>query len=388
MAYKDPQTGEYKNISIVGGQVSITDVKTEYQVSESGNTVPTGTWQDSIPTVPQAHYLWSRVTLTWNGNQQTTLYSVARHGIDGNGSVSSVNNTSPDANGNVDLGEIVYKVNNVSPDSSGNVALPVDAAPTDGSSNPVSSDGVYDALAGKQDTLTIDTAPTADSPNPVSSGGAYTALDEKVSKVGDTMNGDLVITKSSNFPSLIFRRHTNPENGPQQMFQSNETGTRSYMTFYQRINGDSAWEGFGLPYTTEALTSGNVNYGILTTKPGTGSLYYAPGETYSTSVEMMISGYITNSVRNIHLGLWLPKSLEKISSISITSLVGSLRGINGYINGWNGSTNILTQSGITITAARTTPNGIHINIGSSSDLTNATANTPVSLSAKFTLSFS
>jgi hypothetical protein len=131
-----------------------------------------------------------------------------------------------------------------------------------------------------------------------------------------------------------------------------------------------------------------VNYGILTTKPGTGSLYYAPGETYSTSVEMMISGYITNGVRNIHLGLWLPKSLEKISSISITSLVGSLRGINGYINGWNGSTNILTQSGITITAARTTPNGIHINIGSSSDLTNATANTPVSLSAKFTLSFS
>lgn len=170
MAYKDPQTGEYKNISIVGGQVSITDVKTEYQVSESGNTVPTGTWQDSIPTVPQAHYLWSRVTLTWNGDQQTTLYSVARHGLDGSGSVSAVNGYSP------------------GPD--GNVIVPVDAAPTDGSGNPVSSDGVFAALADKQDALTFDDAPTAGSENPLTSDGINTALDSSNACDAIVANGD------------------------------------------------------------------------------------------------------------------------------------------------------------------------------------------------------
>lgn len=57
--------------------------------------------------------------------------------------------------------------------------LTFDSAPTDGSNNPVTSNGVYDALAGKQDTLTFDTTPTASSTNPVTSGGIKTALDAK-----------------------------------------------------------------------------------------------------------------------------------------------------------------------------------------------------------------
>ena len=338
MAYKDPQTGEYKEISVVGGKTSIIQTISTYQASTSGTIIPTGEWLDNVPAVPQAHYLWSRIELRLNTGQTTMLYTCARQGLDGSGSVSSVND--------------------VSPDSSGNVALPIDAAPTAGSTNPVTS------------------------------GGAYTALDGKVNKAGDTITGEINLTRENGFPSIKFHRFTDPYNGPQQMIQTNETGTYSYMTFYQRINEDSAWEGFRLPTTTEALTSGNANYGILTTKPGTGSLYYAPGETYSTSATMMISGYITNGVRNIHLGLWLPKSLERINRISITNLVGSMRGINGYINNWTGDTNILTQPGITIEAHRTTPNGICLNIGKSSDYTNATANTPVSLSGRITLSFS
>ena len=56
----------------------------------------------------------------------------------------------------------------------------IDATPTDGSTNAVQSDGVYDALAGKQNTLTFDSAPTSSSTNPVTSGGVYTALSGKV----------------------------------------------------------------------------------------------------------------------------------------------------------------------------------------------------------------
>ena len=376
------------NAATAAAPTQISSQETAYANSTSGTTVPADGWQSSQPTTPQGQYLWIRKTLTWDNGETTTLYSVSRMGVDGSGSVVSVNSLSPDANGNVDLGAIVHKVNNVSPDSSGNVALPIDAAPTDGSSNPVSSDGVYDAMAGKQDTLTFDDAPTAGSSNPVKSGGTKAALDGKVSKDGDTIIGTLILTSNTDYPTLAFNRHSDPSNGPQQMIQANEAGALSRLSFFQRVNDDGAWEGFRLPSTTEVLTSGNVYYDILTTKPGSGSLYYAPGETYSNSADMMINGYITNGVRNIHLGLWLPKSLEKISSISITSLVGSMRGVNGYINGWNGSTNILTQSGITVITSRTTPNGIHINIGSNSDLSNTTANTPVSFGGRITLSFS
>lgn len=387
------------NAAAAAAPTRISSQETDYANSASGTTVPTSGWQPSQPVTPQGQFLWIRKILTWDNGQTTTLYSVSRMGIDGSGSVSSVNSLSPDANGNVDLGAIVHKVNDispdsagnvalgslvkqvnsVSPDSSGNVALPIDAAPTDGSSNPVSSDGVYDALNGKQDTLTFDDAPTAGSDNPVKSGALKAALGAKVNKSGDTMTGNLIIDAGSNYKGIILKGAN-----PSSTLHVYTTG--GSFVFDQYANGSTGGDRYLLP-NAEAHDN-DVWYRILTTKPGSGSLYYAPGETYSTSAEMVISGYITNGVRNIHLGLWLPKSLEKISSISITSLVGSLRGINGYINGWSGSTNILTQSGITITAARTTPNGIHINIGKSADFTNAASNTPVSLSAKITLSFS
>ena len=57
--------------------------------------------------------------------------------------------------------------------------LTFDNSPTEDSTNPVTSGGVYSALANKQDTLTIDSAPTESSTNPVESGGVYSALGDK-----------------------------------------------------------------------------------------------------------------------------------------------------------------------------------------------------------------
>lgn len=54
--------------------------------------------------------------------------------------------------------------------------LDFDSSPTSGSTNPVTSGGVYTALAGKQDTLDFDSAPTEYSDNLVKSGVIYTAL--------------------------------------------------------------------------------------------------------------------------------------------------------------------------------------------------------------------
>ena len=74
--------------------------------------------------------------------------------------------------------------------------LTFDNAPTSGSVNPVTSGGIYSALAAKQDTLTFDNTPTENSDNPVTSDGIYAALVEKQ----DTLTFDNSPTEDSNNP--------------------------------------------------------------------------------------------------------------------------------------------------------------------------------------------
>lgn len=74
-----------------------------YLVGQSGTTPPEGTWPGTVPTVPQGSYLWSRTRLQYNDGTVVVTYSCARNGVDGLGSVSSVNDISPDGNGNVAL---------------------------------------------------------------------------------------------------------------------------------------------------------------------------------------------------------------------------------------------------------------------------------------------
>ena len=53
-----------------------------------------------------------------------------------------------------------------------------DDTPTEGSTHPITSGGVFTALAGKEDKLRFDTVPTQNSGNPVTSGGVYDALQD------------------------------------------------------------------------------------------------------------------------------------------------------------------------------------------------------------------
>lgn len=57
-----------------------------------------------------------------------------------------------------------------------NAQIQTDAVPTEGSTKAVQSGGVYTALQGKQASLTFDSTPTQGSNNPVTSGGVYNAI--------------------------------------------------------------------------------------------------------------------------------------------------------------------------------------------------------------------
>ena len=88
----------------IGNPALLTSQSVTYQASTSGNVIPSGNWQGSIPTVAQGAYLWTRVAMTFNSGTPIYAYSVSRMGLDGTGAVSKVCGKEPNSNGNVELG--------------------------------------------------------------------------------------------------------------------------------------------------------------------------------------------------------------------------------------------------------------------------------------------
>lgn len=86
-----------------GAPATLVSSVSEYQVSDAGNIIPSGSWSTTVPNVPQGKYLWTRTTIQFNSGSPSVFYSVSRMGLDGSGSVSSVCSISPDSNGNVPL---------------------------------------------------------------------------------------------------------------------------------------------------------------------------------------------------------------------------------------------------------------------------------------------
>ena len=86
-----------------GAPATVTGVTVEYIISDSGTIIPSGSWSTTIPSVPQGKYLWTRSTTNFNTGNPVVSYSVTRMGIDGSGSVTSVNDKSPSDSGNVTL---------------------------------------------------------------------------------------------------------------------------------------------------------------------------------------------------------------------------------------------------------------------------------------------
>ena len=207
------EQGETGETGATGATATITATEVGYISSSNGTDIPTGDWSSTLPTVPQGYFLWIRTQLTWNNNQTTSLYSVSRMGIDGSGSVSSVNDVSPDANGNV--------------------------------------------------VLPIDTIPTQDSNIPVTSGALYTQFNQRVAKTGDTMTGDLTapnyIVKGSAsgvVPAVMGRNQNGQSLGTIDFFTNGVMQFRCY-------NVGVASENYKLPTPTATALA---EYDIITSK--------------------------------------------------------------------------------------------------------------------------
>lgn len=72
-----------------------------YQISDSGDSVPTGEWVTDCPEVQHGKYLWTRTVVQFSVGDPITSYSCAYAGVDGR--EITVSGVSPDATGNVTL---------------------------------------------------------------------------------------------------------------------------------------------------------------------------------------------------------------------------------------------------------------------------------------------
>lgn len=86
-----------------GDPATVESSATTYQVGDSGTEAPTGDWSATIPTVPQGKYLWAKTVTQFNSGAPITTTVVSRFGVDGAGSVTTVNNVEPDDAGNIQL---------------------------------------------------------------------------------------------------------------------------------------------------------------------------------------------------------------------------------------------------------------------------------------------
>lgn len=86
-----------------GDDLTVQSTEIRYGTSDSESTQPS-TWQETMPTVQQGKYLWTRVIFHFSDlTSSDPIYLKTRMGMDGTGTVSSVNGISPDANGDVSL---------------------------------------------------------------------------------------------------------------------------------------------------------------------------------------------------------------------------------------------------------------------------------------------
>lgn len=119
-------------------------------------------------------------------------------------------------------------------------------------------------------------------------------------------------------------------------------------------------------------------------------LYFSAGDTYASLAGFQTAGMTTNGNKNLYLTVTVPKLLTNINNITVTRMIGAMRGINGYVGGSSdGNFDWLTQSYISrVTAAKVADNQIRIIIVTDTALSNATNNTPVVFNGQVTFTFS
>lgn len=92
----------FSSVGLTGPAPTVSNTSYQYANSSSGTVIPSS-WLDTRPATTPGTWQWTKTTITFDNNTSTTIYNAAYQGLNGNGSVNSVNTVNPDQNGNVSL---------------------------------------------------------------------------------------------------------------------------------------------------------------------------------------------------------------------------------------------------------------------------------------------
>ena len=107
VTYSDGKSTEAYSVSYKatngtsGTSVTISSTSVQYQTSTSGTTTPTGTWENSVPNVPNGQFLWTKTVVNYSDGKSTTSYSVSYKGTDGQKGADAITLTITSSNGTV-----------------------------------------------------------------------------------------------------------------------------------------------------------------------------------------------------------------------------------------------------------------------------------------------
>lgn len=137
-------------------------------------------------------------------------------------------------------------------------------------------------------------------------------------------------------------------------------------------NWDSIYADEGVVYfmPNHALSASSTAQKILTQD----DLYYKNGDTLTVSNGILI-GHITSAYKAIRLSLTVPKMLTNITSVTVNTMSGTMRGSLGYLD--SVSTDRSWTSLGTVTANIASPNMIRINVDTTNAIGNVDLNTPI-----------
>ena len=221
--------------------------------------------------------------------------------------------------------------------------------------------------------------------------GATTAADARtnlgaVAKSGDTMTGDLNLktstaivdggsTSSSEVSAdkVILQDKNGVAIGRLSIRQTSAGVQGCYLFGYR--NGSQNY--LGLCYDSSGDPLIHIPGEATSAWRKALGLCYAANNTQSLN-GIIVSGFITGSTKSIEASFVVPKSMENISTVTITALTGVIRGASGYVDGITSTANLLAQ-GYTITASKKSNNIVRITITKSSAFTNITNNTPLAI---------
>ena len=122
------------------------------------------------------------------------------------------------------------------------------------------------------------------------------------------------------------------------------------------------------------------------------NVYYSANDTFSTSSSFVFNGMISDSSKVVYLPVYVDKSMQDISTVTVTACSGKLRGTDGYIDS-NSNINFVDTSGYTPTASKVSEHMVILLLTKSTayqwngTTTNVPNNTPVSFYGSITLKF-